>query len=250
MTLIIAHRGASGYKPEMTLPSYEFALEQGANGLEIDVRLTKDLKLVGIHDRKTNRVSNKDLIVSKSTLRELKALDFSKDSINVEIITMKEFLELAINSNKNLTLCLETKHPTKFQGLLEKKLNELLKFFGLDVNSNKDIKIVLMSFNPFAVSRFYRLNPKIPRVQLKERNYPFMKFYPNPGSPEIIGPGIELVHKNPDLIEYFKEKGKKIYVWTVNTQSDMKFCLERKIDAIITNYPDIALKVKKEYEGS
>ena len=68
MTLIIAHRGASGYRPEMTIPSYELALELGSDGLEIDVRLTKDLELVGIHDRKTNRVSNKDLIVSNSTL--------------------------------------------------------------------------------------------------------------------------------------------------------------------------------------
>ena len=250
MTLIIAHRGASGYKPEMTIPSYELALEQGSDGLEIDVRLTKDLELVGIHDRKTNRVSNKDLVVSNSTLAQLKSLDFSNESTNARIISMKEFFELAINSNRNLTLCLETKHPTKYHGLLEEKLNKMLTFYGLEKNLDKMIKIVLMSFNPFAVLRFSKLNPQIPRVQLKERNYPFMKFYPNPGNPEIIGPGIELLRKKPQLVEYFQSKGKKLFVWTVNTQEDMQFCLERKIDAIITNYPDIALKVKKEFLGS
>jgi glycerophosphoryl diester phosphodiesterase len=247
MTLIIAHRGASGYKPEMTIPSYELALEQGSDGLEIDVRLTKDLEIVGIHDRKTNRVSNKDLVVSNSTLDELKLLDFSNKSTETKIISMKEFFELAINSNKNLTLCLETKHPTKYHGLLEEKLNKMLTFYGLEKNLHKTIKIVLMSFNPFAVLRFSKLNPQIPRVQLKERNYPFMKFYPNPGNPEIIGPGIELLRKKPKLVEFFQAKGKKLFVWTVNTQEDMQFCLERKIDAIITNYPDIALKVKKEF---
>lgn len=247
MTLIIAHRGASGYKPEMTIPSYELALEQGSDGLEIDVRLTKDLELVGIHDRKTNRVSNQDLVVSNSTLAQLKSLDFSNESTNARIISMKEFFELAINSNRNLTLCLETKHPTKYHGLLEKKLNKMLTFYGLEKNLHKTIKIVLMSFNPFAVLRFSKLNPQIPRVQLKERNYPFMKFYPNPGNPEIIGPGIELLRKKPQLVDYFQSKGKKLFVWTVNTQEDMQFCLERKIDAIITNYPDIALKVKKEF---
>ena len=56
MTLIIAHRGSSGYKPEMTIPAYELALKQNVDGFETDVRLTKDLELVGIHDRKTGRV--------------------------------------------------------------------------------------------------------------------------------------------------------------------------------------------------
>ena len=63
MTLIIAHRGSSGYKPEMTIPAYELALKQNVDGFETDVRLTKDLELVGIHDRKTGRVSNSDLVV-------------------------------------------------------------------------------------------------------------------------------------------------------------------------------------------
>jgi glycerophosphoryl diester phosphodiesterase len=70
MTLIIAHRGASGYKPEMTIPAYELALQQNVDGFETDVRLTKDLELVGIHDRKTGRVANSDLIISKTTLKQ------------------------------------------------------------------------------------------------------------------------------------------------------------------------------------
>ena len=57
-------------------------------------------------------------------------------------------------------------------------------------NNNEKIKIVLMSFNPFAVLRFSKLNPLIPRVQLKEKGYPLLHLYPNPGNPEIVGPGI------------------------------------------------------------
>ena len=250
MTLVIAHRGASGYRPEMTIPSYELALEQGADGLEIDVRLTKDLELIGFHDRTTERVANNNLNVSNSTLNELKTLEVTKDDFKSSIISMKEFFQLSIDSNKELTLCLETKHPTKFHGLLENKLNELLTFFDLEKNFHKNIRIVLMSFNPFAVKRFSKLNPLIERVQLKEHNYPFLQFYPNPGNPSIIGPGIELLNKKPKLIDFFQKKGKKIFVWTVNTEEDMKFCLEHKIDAIITNYPDIALKVRKEFIGS
>ena len=240
MTLIIAHRGASGYKPEMTLPAYELALKQNIDGFETDVRLTKDLELVGIHDRKTGRVSNGDLVVSKSTLKELQELDFSSQNTKAKVMTIKEFLAFAQDAGKSLTLTIETKHITKHHGLLEHKLNELLTEFKLNADQHDRVKIVLMSFNPLAVLRFSKLNPLIPRVQLKEKNYPFLHLYPSPGNPEIVGPGIELLTKNPSLIKKFKDKGKKIFVWTVNSPQDMRFCLERGIDAIITNYPDIA----------
>jgi glycerophosphoryl diester phosphodiesterase len=240
MTLIIAHRGASGYKPEMTIPAYELALKQNVDGFETDVRLTKDLELVGIHDRITTRVADGDLVVSKSTLKELRELDFSSKETKAKVMTIREFLSLALDSGKSLTLTIETKHVTKHHGLLEHKLNELLTEFKMNANQHKRVKIVLMSFNPLAVLRFSKLNPVIPRVQLKERSYPFLHLYPNPGNPEIVGPGIELLLKKPGLITKFKDKGKKIFVWTVNSPQDMRFCLERGIDAIITNYPDIA----------
>ena len=240
MTLIIAHRGASGYKPEMTIPAYELALKQNVDGFETDVRLTKDLELVGVHDRKTGRVTDRDLVVSKSTLKDLQELDFSDKEIKAKVMTIREFLTLAIDSGKILTLTIETKHLTKHHGLLEHKLNDLLTEFNLNANQHERVKIVLMSFNPLAVLRFSKLNPLIPRVQLKEKSYPFLHLYPNPGNPEIVGPGIELLLKRPDLITKFKDQGKKIFVWTVNSPQDMRFCLERGIDAIITNYPDIA----------
>jgi glycerophosphoryl diester phosphodiesterase len=240
MTLIIAHRGASGYKPEMTIPAYELALKQNVDGFETDVRLTKDLELVGVHDRKTGRVADRDLVVSKSTLKELQELDFSNKETKAKVMTIREFLSLALDSGRSLTLTIETKHVTKHHGLLEHKLNELLTKFKMNANQNKRVKIVLMSFNPSAVLRFSKLNPLIPKVQLKEKIYPFLHLFPNPGNPEIFGPGIELLLKRPDLITKFKDQSKKIFVWTVNSPQDMRFCLERGIDAIITNYPDLA----------
>jgi glycerophosphoryl diester phosphodiesterase len=155
-------------------------------------------------------------------------------------MTIREFISLALDSDKSLTLIIETKYVTKHNGLLEHKLNELLTEYNLNKNQHERVKIVLMSFNPLAVLRFSKLNPLIPRVQLKERSYPFLHLYPNPGNPEIVGPGIELLLKRPELVKEFKDQGKKIFVWTVNSPQDMRFCLERGIDAIITNYPDIA----------
>jgi glycerophosphoryl diester phosphodiesterase len=231
----------------MTIPAYELALQQNVDGFETDVRLTKDLELVGIHDRKTGRVANSDLVVSKSTLKQIQELDFSRNQTTTGVMTIREFLTLAINSGKSLTLTIETKHLTKHHGLLENKLNDLLTEFRLDKNQHEKVKIVLMSFNPLAVLRFSKLNPLIPRVQLKEKNYPLLHLYPNPGNPEIVGPGIELLLKKPALITRFKDQGKKIFVWTVNSPQDMRFCLEHGIDAIITNYPDIAYREREAF---
>ena len=118
MTLIIAHRGSSGYKPEMTIPAYELALTQNVDGFETDVRLTKDLALVGVHDRKTGRVADRNLVVSKSTLKQLQELDFSSKETKAKVMTIIELLSLALDSGKSLTLTIETKHINKHHGLL------------------------------------------------------------------------------------------------------------------------------------
>src|SRR5437899_6961446 len=74
--LVFAHRGSSHALPEHTLPAYLRAIQEGADGLECDVRLTNDGHLVCLHDRRLGRVSNGRGPVSEHTLAELDALDF------------------------------------------------------------------------------------------------------------------------------------------------------------------------------
>lgn len=73
---VVAHRGASAERPEHTLAAYELALQEGADGVECDVRLTRDGHLVCVHDRTVDRTSSGTGLVSELTLDELKALDF------------------------------------------------------------------------------------------------------------------------------------------------------------------------------
>src|SRR5262245_47979548 len=75
--LVFAHRGASATLPEHTLEAYELALAQGADGVECDVRLTRDGHLVCMHDSRLDRTSNGTGRVSKHSLAELDRLDFS-----------------------------------------------------------------------------------------------------------------------------------------------------------------------------
>ncbi len=73
---VVAHRGASADKPEHTLAAYDLALREGADGVECDVRLTRDGHLVCVHDRRVDRTSTGTGVVSEMTLAELRRLDY------------------------------------------------------------------------------------------------------------------------------------------------------------------------------
>ena len=77
MTLVVAHRGSSAAHAEHTLTAYERAIEEGADALECDVRLTRDGVLVCVHDRRVDRTSDGRGVVSALELAELAELDFA-----------------------------------------------------------------------------------------------------------------------------------------------------------------------------
>ena len=95
--LKIAHRGASGYEPENTLRSFRKAIELNSDAIELDVQLTKDHKLVVIHDETVNRTTNGKWKVSELTLKELKKLDAGKGE---KIPTLEEVIKVCRNKCK------------------------------------------------------------------------------------------------------------------------------------------------------
>ena len=99
---IYAHRGASYDFPEMTMVAYENAVEQGADGFECDLRLTKDGVAVLWHDADLKRRANSDVVVAETNFKELKV-------IYPQMVTFDEFLDYGISEKKSLLL--ETKHP-------------------------------------------------------------------------------------------------------------------------------------------
>src|SRR5262249_19034435 len=92
-----AHRGASAYAPENTLPAFELAVTQGAAALEIDVRLTRDAEVVVFHDARVDRTTDGHGEVRLMTLAELRALDagrwFGDTWHGTRIPTLREVLE-------------------------------------------------------------------------------------------------------------------------------------------------------------
>ncbi|WP_367133699.1 glycerophosphodiester phosphodiesterase family protein [Saccharothrix sp. HUAS TT1] len=216
---VVAHRGASTRRPEHTLAAYELALRQGADGLECDVRLTKDGHLVCVHDRTIDRTSGGSGAVGAMTLAELRRHDFGSwhGGEPAEVLTLEVLLGLAADHGKRLFV--ETKHPVRQGGGVERRLAEALAGHRVDA--------VMMSFSVFAVRRFKLLRPEVPTVLLYDRLWPKV----TPYFVDFPGPGVHLLRRHPD-------RGEGAYVWTVDDPADIALCRARGVRFLATNNPE------------
>jgi glycerophosphoryl diester phosphodiesterase len=232
--LIMAHRGASAAYPEHSRPAYEKALADGADGLECDVRLSRDGHLILMHDRTLDRTSDRRGPVSRLSLAQLRRVDFAGESI----LTLNELIDLAGSAGRPMRLLVETKHPNRYGKAVEQRLLALLRKRGLDRPREGDpVEVTMMSFSPLAVRRVRAMAPALPRVQLLDMIPPGLKPSRLPFGARIAGPGLELVRRRPDLVRRLKARGNDVYVWTVNELSDVDLMLKLGVDAIITDRP-------------
>ncbi|WP_328720640.1 glycerophosphodiester phosphodiesterase [Streptomyces sp. NBC_00247] len=251
---VVAHRGASDDAPEHTLAAYRKAIEDGADALECDVRLTADGQLVCVHDRRVNRTSNGRGAVSALELSELAVLDFGSwkdreespdwDPVPGEltsVLTLERLLELVTEvraTGRPLQLAIETKHPTRWAGQVEERLLRLLNEFGLDAPPAEGPSPVrVMSFSARSLHRVRTAAPALPTVYLMQFLTPRLRDGRLPAGARIAGPGIRIVRNHPDYIRRLRRAGHQVHVWTVNEPEDVALCAELGIEAIITNRP-------------
>ncbi|MFF2327648.1 MULTISPECIES: glycerophosphodiester phosphodiesterase [unclassified Streptomyces] len=253
---VIAHRGASDDAPEHTLAAYRKAIEDGADALECDVRLTADGHLVCVHDRRVNRTSNGRGAVSALELSELAALDFGswKDREETEspdwdpvpgeltsVLTLERLLELVAETKatgRKIQLAIETKHPTRWAGQVEERLLDLLKRFELDTPpADGPSPVRIMSFSARSLHRVQIAAPTLPTVYLMQFVSPRMRDGRLPAGAQIAGPGMRIVRSHPGYIERLHRAGHRVHVWTVNEPEDVELCVELGVEAIITNRP-------------
>ncbi|MFF3263775.1 glycerophosphodiester phosphodiesterase [Streptomyces sp. NPDC002932] len=253
---VIAHRGASDDAPEHTLAAYRKAIEDGADALECDVRLTADGHLVCVHDRRVNRTSNGRGAVSALELSELAALDFGswKDRDESEspdwdpvpgeltsVLTLERLLELLVETRaagRPLQLAIETKHPTRWAGQVEERLLHLLKRFELDAPPAEGPSPVrVMSFSARSLHRIQDASPDLPTVYLMQFVSPRLRDGRLPAGARIAGPGMRIVRSHPGYIDRLHRAGHRAHVWTVNEPEDVDLCVRLGVEAIITNRP-------------
>nr|WP_317453808.1 glycerophosphodiester phosphodiesterase [Streptomyces sp. CBMA152] len=251
----MAHRGASEDAPEHTLAAYMKAIEDGADALECDVRLTADGHLVCVHDRRVNRTSNGRGAVSALELSELSALDFGswKDSEEspdwgdpsfTSVLTLERLLELVADAGRRIELAIETKHPTRWAGQVEERLLHLLKRFGLTdpPPAGESSPVRIMSFSARSLHRVAAAAPDIPTVYLMQFLSPRLRDGRLPAGAGIAGPGMRIVRNHPGYIARLHAAGHKVHVWTVNEPEDVELCVRLGVEAIITNRPKQVLQ--------
>lgn len=250
---IVAHRGDSDSSPEHTLAAYEKAIEAGADGLECDVRLTADGHLVCVHDRRIDRTSNGRGVLSTMSLRDLEELDWGSwknpwaelddeadlpDADQLKVLTLERLLSMVRDCGRRVEVAIETKHPTRYAGLVEQQLVRLLRRFGLaDPPDPESSLVTVMSFSALGLRRIRLLAPNLPTVLLFDRAPVIRRDGSLPTGVRIAGPGIHVVRAHPGYVECVHARGHQVYVWTVNNPSDLDLVLSLGVEGIITDRP-------------
>ena len=241
MTEIFAHRGASGYAPENTLEAFRLAMEQGADGMELDVHLTKDGEVVVIHDETLDRTSNGHGNVRDYTLEELKKFSFHNHMEKyqgVQIPTLKEALNLVKNSCMKVNIELKT-GIYWYEGIEEKTM-DIVKTMGMED------RVIYSSFNHYSIQKVLEQNSDAETAYLFSDVPLNMEKYAKDTGVKGLHPAVYHL-KMADFLETYMKSGLKVRVWTVNNKEDMKMFMDAGVDAVITNYPKVSVELRENF---
>lgn len=204
------------------MAAYKAAIDDGADGFECDVRLTKDNQLVLWHDADMNRVAGNSARIADSNFNEIK-------NHYPQAMMLEELLVLARDNKKELAI--ETKHPVPTGSAVEKKVMELL------AQEKPVADIHIMSFSWLALENIRKIDPTQSTVALFEDRFSgLMRRFT---SAKTIAPSIRHLRDNPHL---GRDK-RNLFVWTVDDADDMRFCAGNGVDVLITNTPSYARTV-------
>ncbi len=238
---IFAHRGASGYAPENTLEAFKMAADMKADGVELDVHICGSGELVVAHDEAVDRVSEGHGLIKDMSLTELKALHFNRthpEYKDARIPTLREVFQLLCPTG--LRINIELKNSYFDYPDLEKRVIEEAEQEGMLG------KVLFSSFNHQSMLRVKAINSDLYCGLLYEASLIRPWAYAvalgvdaiHPHFSEVITPGGEcaLAHK----------AGIDVNTWTVNDESIIRAVIKEGADTLITNYPDVAMKLLKE----
>ena len=235
---MIAHRGAKMHLPEHTMAAMQRAVDEGADVLECDARLTRDRQVVCHHDADLDRTSDTTGPLHRRSLAELGEVDFGTGP---GVLTFREIVSFCRDRPNPLGLLVETKHPSRFVWQVERAVvAELVQGLGPYLEG---LPLVgAMSFSPIAVRRLAALAPRLQRVRLRRERAPL----PQLSTSHAAGLSLRLVRADPTVVRDCHERGQLTYVWTVNKPDDMALCVDLGVDGIITDDPGTARRIVDE----
>lgn len=222
--LNIGHRGAKGYEPENTLVSFQKALEINADGVEFDVHVCKTGELIVIHDFTVDRTTDGRGAVADMTLSELKALKIAT------FFTIPALGEVVALFNKNHLINIELKGldtAIKVCDFIEKLVQQ---------DTFNYSNFIVSSFHKNELKTVASYNCKIPLGILTHGNVAEALEWASAFSAVAIHPHFSLL--SSENVALMRQKGYKIYTWTVNEPDDIVRVKALAVDAIITDFPD------------
>jgi glycerophosphoryl diester phosphodiesterase len=237
--IIFAHRGASAHAPENTLAAFELALRQGADGIELDAKLSKDNQVVVIHDQIVDRTTEGTGNVKSLSLAEIRKLDAGSHfdiAFKGEVIPTLDEVCKAVGQMTFINIEL-TNYASKTDPLPDR--------VAAVVRKNKlTRRVIFSSFNPLALFRIHRLIPEAPIGLLAQpgvrgtwarswlaRAIPFQALHPDYSDVTTA------------MIEHLHRSGRLIFTYTVNQESDMWHLFQMGVDGIFTDDPELARQV-------
>jgi glycerophosphoryl diester phosphodiesterase len=261
MTKIYGHRGAKGSYPENTLLSFKKAIEQGVDGLELDVHLTKDGEVVVIHDETLDRTTNGTGWINDLTLEEIKQVSAGSSFIHFpryhaawdseKVPTLKEVLELIAPFPIELNIELKT-YAIAYIGI-EEKVHSIVEKYG------NGRKVIYSSFHLPSLMRIKKVNPDANIAWLLNEGISHPSDYIETLDLEalhlnknILLPKTENIGQIPlnkiheDNAMNLKGLYENFRVWTVNEQNQMDQLLELQVNAIITDFPEKAIALRNK----
>lgn len=252
MIAIVAHRGFSARQPEMTRAAYVEAIRwaeaTGAQvGLECDVHFSADRELVCLHDLTVDRTSTGTGRVYDLAVSELRQLDFSGGRIpdascdQRALVTLADLLAMvsaARNRGALVDLVIESKHPNPCGLDVERKVADQLAAYGWD-SAGSGVSVI--SFSEPAMEALGLLLPELPRTFLIQTELGPWADGHLPEGVRIAGPDVRLLERDPGYVARAHARGNAVHPWTVNTDADVRLCLELGVDGITTDDPAAVL---------
>lgn len=236
---IFAHRGASASAPENTLAAFELAVQQEADAVELDAKLSRDGHVVVIHDQSVDRTTGAHGRVGDLTLAELRRLDagshFDIAFRGEPIPTLEEVLEAV---GQQVYVNIELTNYASVTDALPEKAAEVVR------KQRLERRVIFSSFNPLALWRVRRVLPRAPigllampgsSGALARSPFGYLLRY------DALHP--EFTDVSPALVERLHRRGCRIHTYTVNRPEDLQRVIAAGVDGFFTDDPVLARQV-------
>jgi glycerophosphoryl diester phosphodiesterase len=240
--IIIGHRGSCALAPENTIASFKLAVEHGADFIELDAKLSSDDEVMVIHDQTVDRTTNGSGRVNQLTRAQLQALDagskFDQKFKGEKIPTLDEVFK-AVGSQVYVNVEL-TNYASKNDDLVQKVVN-------LVIDNQMENRVLFSSFLPRNLAQAHALLPEAPVAILCltgiagvfTRSSLLLRTSPDIVHPYLLDVSARSVKKEHD-------RGRRVHVWTVNADTDIRRMVRAGVDGIFTDDPLKARKILNE----